>query len=93
VIAFDRADGTIGATLAWGWQSRLEGPHEGELGWRHYGDVEVPLGRWFVIVVRLRQSKDFDGAVRAWLDGHPLADLEDVRTGWPNCIHNAWCVD
>jgi hypothetical protein len=93
VNAYNRPDGTLAARLAWGYQSRLEGPHEGELGWRNYGDVALPIGRWFPISIRLRQSSGFDGAVAASVDGEPLAAVQDVRTGWPNCTYNSWCVD
>jgi len=93
VNAYNRSDGSLGARLAWGYQSRLEGPHKSETGWRNYGDVGVPVGRWFKIEARLRQSKDFDGAVRVTIDGQLLADVSGVRTGWPNCTFNAWCVD
>jgi hypothetical protein len=53
----------------------------------------VPVGRWFKVEARLRQSKDFDGAIRVTLDGQLLADVGDVRTGWPNCTYSSWCVD
>lgn len=93
VNAYNRSNGTMGARLAWGYQSRLEGPHKGELGWRNYGDVTLPIGRWFQISSTLTQSKDFDGAVSISVDGQPLADLTNVRTGQPNCTYNAWCVE
>ena len=83
----------LAARLAWGYQSGLEGPHRGERGWRTYGRRPVPVGRWFRIVARLRQSNDFDGAIEVSVDGRRLATLEGVRTGWPNCTYAAWCVD
>ncbi|MEY2513469.1 MAG: hypothetical protein QOJ89_827, partial [bacterium] len=79
--------------LAWGYQSQLAGPHAGESGWRSYGDVTIPVGRWFKIDSTLTQSKDFTGAISVTLDGQPLASLTGVRTGWPNCTYNAWCVE
>lgn len=93
VNAYNRSDGTLGARLAWGYQSRLRGPHPNERGWRSYGDVTVPVGRWFRIDSTLTQSKDFDGAIYVTLDGRVLADLTRVRTGWPNCTYNTWCVE
>jgi hypothetical protein len=93
VNAYNRADGSMGAKLAWGYQSKLAGPHAGESGWRSYGDVTIPVGRWFQIDSTLTQSKDFTGAISVTLDGQPLASLTGVRTGWPNCTYNAWCVE
>lgn len=93
VNAYNRADGTLGAKLAWGYQSKLEGPHQGELGWRNYGDVSIPVGRWFKIDATLTQSKDFDGAVTVNVDGQQLASVSNVRTGWSNCTFNSWCVE
>lgn len=80
------------ARVDWGPQSGLPGPHSGERGFRTYGRVAVPVGRWFQIRARLKQSSGFDGALTVWLDGHRLARLRQVRTGWPNCDYNPWCV-
>jgi hypothetical protein len=93
VNAYNRSDGTLGARLAWGYQSKLAGPHAGETGWRNYGDVSVPVGRWFQISSTITQSKDYDGAVNVTVDGQQLASLTNVRTGWPNCSFNSWCVE
>jgi hypothetical protein len=93
VNARNRADGSLAATLAWGYQSRLEGPHATESGWKNYGDVTVPVGRWFKLDMQVTQSKDFDGTVSAWLDGQLISTQNNVRTGWPSCTYNAWCVD
>lgn len=93
VNAFKRADGTMGARLSWGYQSQLEGPHQGETGWRNYGDVTLPVGRWFRIDSTITQSKDFDGAISVTIDGRQLASLTGVRTGWSNCTYNSWCVE
>lgn len=93
VNAYNRSDGTLGAKLAWGYQSKLEGPHQGETGWRNYGDVSLPVGRWFQISATLTQSKDFDGAITVTVDGQQLASVTNVRTGWSNCTYNTWCVE
>ena len=81
------------AVRAWGYQSRLEGPHSGETEWRNYGDVNLPIGRWFQMDVRLKQSKDFDGSTRVTIDSQLLADVQNVRTGYSSCKFNVWCVD
>jgi hypothetical protein len=93
VNAYNRADGSLGAKLSWGYQAKLEGPHAGETGWRNYGDVAIPVGRWFQISSTITQSKDFDGAIDVTVDEQLLASLTNVRTGQPNCTYNAWCVE
>jgi hypothetical protein len=93
VNAVRRRGHRLGATLAWGYQSRLEGPHMGQTGWRTYGHRPLPVGRWFQISARLRQSKDFDGSITVRIDGRRLASVRHVRTGWPSCAYDSWCVD
>ena len=93
VNAYNRTDGTMGARLAWGYQSQLEGPHQGETGWRNYGDVTLPIGRWFRIDSTITQSNGFDGAVSVTIDGKLLASVTGVRTGYSNCTYNSWCVE
>lgn len=86
--------GAMTPALVW-WHKTLEGPHQDESGFRRYAnrEVTVPVGRWFQVTARLRQSKDFDGLVQFWLDGRQIFDLTDVRTGHVSCTYNAWCVD
>lgn len=88
------AGGRLVPELVW-WHPTLEGPHEGEFGNQGYAapGATVPVGRWFRISALLRQSKDFDGAIRIWLDDKLIFDLRDVRTGHENCAYNSWCVD
>jgi hypothetical protein len=93
VNAYNRSDGSLGAKLSWGYQAKLEGPHAGETGWRNYGDVAIPVGRWFQISSTITQSKDFDGAIDVTVDEQLLASLTNVRTGQPNATDNAWCVE
>jgi hypothetical protein len=93
VNAYNRSDGSLGAKLAWGYQSKLAGPHSGESGWRNYGDVNIPVGRWFKIDSTITQSNAYDGAINITLDNQPLANLTNIRTGWPNCTYNPWCVE
>lgn len=87
------SDGEMRPELVW-WHRAVEGPHQGESGYRTYaGDMALPVDRWFQVRARLRQSKDFDGVVQFWLDGRQIFDLRDVRTGYANCAYNVWCVD
>lgn len=80
--------------LVW-WPRGLEGPRRGErgsLGLVRNG-VSLPVGRWFRIRARVRQSSGFDGVVQIWLGGRRIFDLRHVRTGYRNCRYNWWCVD
>ncbi len=92
--AINGPDGSLVPQVGWSPQS-LEGPRAGELGSQGFlaEDVTLPVGRWFQIRARLRQSKDFDGLVRFWVDGQKIFDMRDVRTGHSNCDYNDWCVD
>lgn len=85
--------GGLDARLSWGDQSGLPGPRRGERGFRTFGRVPVPVGRWFPITATLTQSKDFDGRIGVTVDGRRLAGLDGVRTGWPDCAFNRWCVE
>ena len=80
--------------LVW-WSRSLEGPREGERGYRAQvkPTVRFPIGRWFRIRARLRQSKDFDGILQFWLNSRKIFEKRRVRTGYANCEHNPWCVD
>jgi hypothetical protein len=53
----------------------------------------VPVGRWFQLSARLRQSKNFDGLLCVWQDDRLLFGLHDVRTSYPNCAYNDWCAE
>ncbi len=95
-------DGEGGHTLAavWGYQSEIEGPREGQTGYRFFRPstpIALPIGEWFGLRAYIMQSKDFDGAIRFWFlppDGTPrvIAALSGVRTGWPVTTFNAWHV-
>jgi hypothetical protein len=41
----------------------------------------------------LKESKDFDGALKFWQDGTLLFDLSGIRTSYDNCNFNSWCAD
>ena len=85
--------GDIMPELVW-WHRSLEGPHEGMSGYRGFlANMTLPVGRWFQLTARVRQSADFDGAFQLWLDGRLLFDMDDVRTGHRDCTYNAWCTD
>jgi hypothetical protein len=80
--------------LAWWFGHGLEGPHQGEFGWRSYeGTADIPVGRWVQFSVFLRQSNGFDGAIKVWQDGNLVIDERNVRTGWPSSRFNPWAVD
>jgi hypothetical protein len=96
VVLQNNATGGLRPEIHWWDDLTVEGPHKGEFGFRKYQpltSVQVPLGRWFKIECFLRQSKDFDGALRCTWDGTLIFDLTNIRTGYPNCSYNAWCVD
>jgi hypothetical protein len=89
-----RSDGAMVPELGW-WSRTLPGPRQGQQGSRRFtrSDVVIPVGRWFRVTARVRQSRAFDGIVQFWLDGRLLFDERGVRTGFRNCSYNAWCVD
>ena len=96
IVLQNNATGGLRPELHWWDGLTVEGPHQGEFGFRKYqplSSVQVPIGRWFKIECFLRQSKDFDGALRCTWDGTLIFDLTNIRTGYPNCSYNAWCVD
>jgi polysaccharide lyase-like protein len=80
--------------LIW-WHRTLEGPRENQSGYRGFlrKTARVPVGRWFQLTSRIRQSSEFDGIVQFWIDGQKLFDFRDVRTSHRNCAYNAWCAD
>jgi hypothetical protein len=89
-----RSDGSLRPTVVW-WPRSLEGPRRGESGFRRFTlgrEVRIPVGRWTNITARLRQSKDFDGVVKFWIDGQLVLDLREVRTSYRNCRYNSWCA-
>jgi hypothetical protein len=90
----NREDGSMVPELVW-WHRTLEGPHQGENGYRTYVNdlATLPVGRWFKVTARLRQSNAFDGRLSVWLDSNLIFDQRGVRTGYQNCTYNSWCVD
>lgn len=86
-------DGSMRLDLVW-WQRQVEGPRAGESGYQRFtqSTAEVPVGKWFQIKSELRESKDFNGALKVWQDGQLLYSMTDVRTSWENCSYNAWCA-
>jgi hypothetical protein len=95
--------------LDWSAFSGLEGPHVGEHGFRVYRpatDIMLPVGQWFGLRGYIKQSKDFDGAIKIWYlppgGGAPqvIVDETNVRTGHPNTVlgmpwqcANEWSVN
>ena len=90
------APGRLRARLAWWYGHGVEGPHQGEAGWRNYdvtGEIDIPVGRWVKFRVFLRQSNQFDGIVRVWQHDVLVLDQTNVRTGHANTTYNSWGVD
>jgi hypothetical protein len=79
--------------LIW-WHRTLEGPGRGQRGFRRFTQAVagVPIGRWFQVTARLRQSSDFDGSLCIWQGSRRLFGKPRVRTSFPNCTYNAWCA-
>jgi hypothetical protein len=88
------AHGRLRLELIW-WSRTLQGPHRRASGFRRLRQrvATVPVGRWFQLSARLRQSKDFDGLLCVWQDGRLLFGLHDVRTSYANCAYNDWCAE
>jgi hypothetical protein len=86
--------GELVPELVW-WHKTLEGPHQNE--WGNHGflgeKARLPVGRWFELTSRIRQSSGFDGIVQIWIDQRKIFDFRDVRTSYHNCTYNAWCAD
>jgi hypothetical protein len=62
-----------------------EGPHAAESGKRAYGSTcPVPIGRWVLFEVMIRPAADFTGALKVWMNGEVLFDLEQVKTRFPD---------
>jgi hypothetical protein len=80
--------------LVW-WPRTLEGPWPGTSGFRRWTQTvaDVPVGRWFEVKARLRQSKDFDGALRVWQDDQVLFDMDGIRTSYATCRFTRWCAE
>lgn len=90
-----RNDGDgLAPELVW-WPKTLEGPHRGQTGYRRYTDdaASIPVGRWFELETRVRQSNAFDGIVEVSIDGKRIFSVADVRTAYRNCVYDSWCTD
>lgn len=87
------ARGRLRLELVW-WSRTLQGPHRHQAGFRRIRQhvADVPIGRWFLLSARLRQSKDFDGLLCVWQDGRLLFAMRSVRTSYANCAYNDWCA-
>lgn len=94
IVVLEGSDGTPHAHLRWGaFAAGVSGPHQGELGWRDYGDVQLPIGRWFQVKTQITQSNAYGGSISAWLDGQLLSTQTSVKTGYADCNSNSWCVE
>ena len=93
----DDGKGGIRLQAGWGWGGTpVSGPYasDGVGGkWIQSSvDATLPTGRWVHVEAFLRQSKDFDGRLKFWVDGKELFDLNQVRTSFDNCTYNSWCA-
>jgi hypothetical protein len=79
--------------LVW-WHRTLAGPHRGQRGFRRLTQnvAAVPIGRWFRITARLRQSSGFHGVLCVWQDRRLLFRQRGVRTSYRNCAYDARCT-
>ena len=82
-------DGALVPQLVW-WSRTLEGPHPNQIGFRHYTNDEarVPVGRWFELTTRVRQSNEFDGLVEVSVNGEKMFSIENVRTAYRSCTYD-----
>jgi hypothetical protein len=97
VDAYNPAAGQLRGRLSWvlyQYDQTTEGPHQGEHGNKNYAaTVNFPIGRWFKSTIYIKQSKDFDGEVKWWIDDQLMASQTNVRTAWPNSKYNTWQTD
>jgi hypothetical protein len=82
----------------------IYGPFAGMTqGWKRYtyltlpeaapnGQVNLPKDQWFRLRFEVRQSRDFDGALRVRVGDTVAYDFQNVRTSYDNCAYNAWCT-
>ena len=87
-------DGELVHHLVW-WPRTLEGPHRDQSGFRRYTNEEarVPVGKWFELTTRVRQSNEFDGIVEVSVNGEKIFSVDDVRTAYRSCTYDDWCTD
>jgi hypothetical protein len=87
-------DGELVPQLVW-WSRTLEGPHRDQSGFRRYTNEEarVPVGKWFELTTRVRQSNEFDGIVEVSVNGEKIFSVDDVRTAYRSCTYDDWCTD
>ena len=72
------------------WPRTLEGPHRDQSGFRRYTNEEarVPVGKWFELTTRVRQSNEFDGIVEVSVNGEKIFSVDDVRTAYRSCTYD-----
>ena len=91
-INLEQHGDTIVPHIVWP-NNPLDGPHEGERGYRDYSPLvpmAIPAGRWVHFQAFLRQSKDFDGKIVFWQDGVKIFEATNIRTSYDNPNYNSW---
>jgi hypothetical protein len=86
LVADTRSNGNMHFVVHWWSGLTIEGPHEGEFGFRAYGQSlkDIPVGQWFQIEARYVCAGDFTGRLTVWQDGVQLFDLTGIRTRYPD---------
>lgn len=89
----NRPSGAMYLQLHWWSGLRLEGPHQGESGFRKYEQtvMDIPVNRWIHVECFLKQSAEFNGCIRVWQDGISLFEQTNVKTKYPGG-DNQWAV-
>jgi Polysaccharide lyase len=61
-----------------------QGPHVGETGKRaYYSPTVVPVGQWVFFEAMVTPAADFTGALKIWMNGTVLFDMQNVKTRYP----------
>jgi len=82
----NRPSGAMYLQLHWWNGLRVEGPHQGESGFRKYEQttMDLPVKQWIHIEFFMKQSAEFGGRIRVWQNGISLFDQTDVKTKYPD---------
>ena len=67
--------------LTWWNGLQIEGPRQGEYGYRTWiSPLNLPVRRWFKIDVLYVSAADFTGSIRVWQDRHEIFSVVDAVT-------------
>lgn len=93
IVLDDDGYGGVYPKMVWG-NTGLVGPYPNSLvGWKSWQPMpkkSLPVGAKTVFKMYMKQSKDFDGAIKVWQDDTIIFDFMSVRTSWPNPNENSW---